>query len=130
VLKQKNILVVDDEESMRSLIGRTLEMEGYGVALASGGMSALELMGESEPDLIILDIKMPGLNGFEVLNVVRRYSDVPVIMLSALGEVTTIRDALVVGADDFIRKPFHMRELIARVKAKLRRCNGDDLIRK
>jgi DNA-binding response OmpR family regulator len=121
----KHILVIDDEESMRKLVARALETEGFSVMLASGGEVALELMEEREPDLVILDIKMPGMNGFQVLEVIRQRSDIPVIMLSGLGEVTTIRDALIIGADDFLRKPFYARELLARVKAKLRRCSNE-----
>ncbi|MBN2240461.1 MAG: response regulator [Dehalococcoidales bacterium] len=117
----KCIMVVDDEPSMRKVLKQTLQMGGYEVLLAEGGEQALELFDENDPDLIILDIKMPKINGFQVLKAIRKTSNVPVIMLSGMGEVTNIHDALSIGADDFIKKPFHMNELLARVKVKLRR---------
>lgn len=123
--QKKNIMVVDDEQALRNVVKRSLEIEGYNVLAASDGVMALTLIEDFKPDLVILDIKMPGLDGFQVLDIIRQRSDVPVIMLSALGEVTTVRDALAVGADDFLRKPFHIRELIARVKAKLRRVEPE-----
>jgi OmpR family response regulator RpaB len=119
--RKKNIMVVDDEESVRTVVKRLLEKEGYTVAAFADGVSALTSMADFKPHLVILDIKMPGLDGFQVLDIIRQRSDVPVIMLSALGEVTNVRDALAIGADDFLRKPFSTRELAARVKAKLRR---------
>ena len=96
--------------------------EGYVFAGATGGDSALALMHECQPDLILLDITMPGLDGFQVLELIRRKSQVPVIMLTGKGDITTLRESVEVGADDFIRKPFYPLELVARVKAKLRRA--------
>ena len=119
--KHPHIIVVDDEKEILRLLKRTLEPEGYDVATVNGGVSALLLMEERQPDLVILDIMMPGLDGFRVLELIRQHSNVPVIMLTARGEVTTVRDALVLGADDYMRKPFHTRELLARIRAKLRR---------
>jgi len=115
------ILVVDDESLMRRVLKQALEMEGYSVSEAPGGEDALDMVKQSQFDLVILDIKMPGLNGFQVLESIRKTSDMPVIMLSGLGETTNISNALLIGADDFIKKPFHMSELIARVQVKLRR---------
>ncbi len=120
--KHTCIMVVDDEQAILGLLNRTLEPEGYGVILADNGSSALELLEECRPDLVILDIMMPGLNGFQVLNLIRQRSNVPVIMLTARCEVTTLRDALSLGADDYMRKPFGTRELLARIRAKLRRA--------
>ncbi|GAF88395.1 unnamed protein product, partial [marine sediment metagenome] len=104
---------------------RTLEPEGYGVVVAADGGSALTLLEDCRPDLVILDIMMPGLNGFQVLDLIRQRSSVPVIMLTARGEVTTLRDALSLGADDYVRKPFSTQELLARIRAKLRRAGAE-----
>ena len=119
--KHTNIMVVDDELAILRLLSRTLKEEGYNVVTAPDGESALSQLAKYKPDLIILDIMMPGLNGFEVLDIIRKRSNIPVIMLTAIGEVTTIRDTLSLGADDYIKKPFGMLELMARVRAKLRR---------
>ena len=115
------IMVVDDEQEILRLLKRILESEGYDVALAPNGGSALVLLEEHRPDLVILDIKMPGLNGFEVLRILRERYDTPVIMLTAVREVTSVRDAIGVGADDYVTKPFNKAVLLARIKAKLRR---------
>ena len=119
------ILVVDDEEHVRKLLQRILEDAGYDVLTAGSGQEALDKLVQSEnqePQLILLDIMMPGLNGFQVLERIRRRFDIPVMMLTAKQEVTTVRDALAIGADDYMRKPFRTTELVARVKAKLRRA--------
>ena len=120
--KRRHIMIVDDEPEIRRLLKRTLELEGYGVTSADNGSSALATIKECQPDLVMLDIVMPGLNGFQVLNLIREHSDVPIIMLTGRCEVTSLRDALVLGADDYIRKPFHTKELLARIQAKLRRA--------
>ena len=116
------ILAVDDEETMLKLLRVNLTVEGYSIVTASNGISALELLEEYEPDLVILDIMMPGLDGFQVLDLIRQRSNVPVIMLTARSEETTLRDALVLGADDYVRKPFSVLELTARIRAKIRRA--------
>jgi len=118
--KRESILVVDDEETVRDLVRRTLEEAGYIVVIAAGGKEALDKM--SDVSLVLLDIKMPGLDGFQVLDLIRKFSDVPVIMLTAIDQVSTLRDAVDIGADDYITKPFRPLELVARVKAKLRRA--------
>jgi len=123
--KHSSIMVIDDEQAILRLLKRTLEPEGYDVVTANGGVSAFLLMEERRPDLVILDIMMPGLDGFRVLELIRQRSNVPVIMLTARGEVTTVRDALGLGADDYVRKPFHTRELLARIRAKLRRTGPE-----
>jgi len=115
-------MVVDDGQEMLRVLKRTFELEGYSVGIATDGSSALALLGERSPDLVILDIMMPGLDGFEVLDLIRQRSNVPVIMLTARCEVTSLQKALVAGADDYVRKPFRTRELVARVRAKLRRA--------
>jgi len=116
------IMAVDDEREILRLLNRTLKPEGYDVVTSVDGISALVLLQQRKPDLVILDIMMPGLDGFQVLDFIRKRSSVPVIMLTGRGEVTTVRDALVLGADDYVRKPFYPRELVARIRAKLRRA--------
>jgi len=116
------IMVVDDEQAILSLLKRTLEPEGYHVILADNGRAALALLEEHKPDLVILDIMMPGLDGFQVLDLLRQRSNVPVIMLTARREVVSLNKALGLGADDYVRKPFSTRELLARIRAKLRRA--------
>ena len=123
--KHPCIMVVDDEQAILKMLKRTLEPEGYGVVVADNGRSALELVEDCRPDLVILDIMMPGLNGFQVLDLIRQRSNIPVIMLTARCEVTTLHDALCLGADDYVRKPFGTRELLARIRAKLRRAEPD-----
>lgn len=115
------ILVVDDNESILQLLRVSLSLEGYQVVTASNGISALALMEECEPDLVVLDIIMPGLDGLQVLDRIRQRCNVPVIMLTAKCENTVLRDALGLGADDYVRKPFGIEVLLARIKAKLRR---------
>ena len=122
--KHTCIMVVDDEQAVLKLLNRTLEPEGYDVILADNGSSALALMEKHKPDLVILDIMMPGLDGFQVLGLIRERSNVPVIMLTAKREVNTVRDALVLGTDDYIRKPFCKGEFLARIRAKLRRAEA------
>ena len=119
--KHPYIMVVDDEQTMLRLLKRTLEPEGYRVIVADNGRSALALLEEHGPDLVILDIMMPGLDGFQVLDLIRQCSSVPVIMLTARCEVTTLCNALGLGADNYVRKPFRTQELLARIRAKLRR---------
>ena len=120
--KHTCIMVVDDEPGVRKLLKHCLEPEGYDVITVPDGNAALALMGKCQPDLIILDIMMPGLDGFQALDIIRQRSNVPVIMLTGRGEVNALRDALALGADDYVRKPFHTRELVARIRAKLRRA--------
>lgn len=117
-----HIMVVDDDQEMLQMLKRILELEGYGVAIVADGNLALALLKECKPDLVILDIMLPGLDGYQVLSLIRQHSDVPVIMLSARCEVTSLHKALALGADDYVRKPFRTRELVARIQAKLRRA--------
>ena len=119
--KRPYIMVVDHDQEILRMLNRTLELEGYGVAMATDDSSALTILEKHKPDLVILDIMMPELNGLQVLNLVRQHSNVPVIMLSAKTGVTFLKQALDAGADDYVRKPFRPRELAARIRAKLRR---------
>jgi two-component system alkaline phosphatase synthesis response regulator PhoP len=118
------ILVVDDERNIVDLVSAYLKKEGYQVFEASDGPSALESARANDPDLVILDIMLPGMDGLEVLNQLRRESDVYVILLTARTEEMDRVIGLSVGADDYVTKPFSPRELVARVKAALRRLKA------
>jgi DNA-binding response OmpR family regulator len=115
------ILLVEDEASLGSLVARELEAAGYRVRHALDGPSALDLFAEEAPDLVILDWMLPGLDGLEVLRRLRQTSPVPVLMLTARAEEIDRVIGLEVGADDYLTKPFGTRELVARVRALLRR---------
>jgi two-component system alkaline phosphatase synthesis response regulator PhoP len=115
------ILVVDDEPSITNLVSAYLKPEGYEVFVASDGNAGLKAARAFKPDLVILDVMLPGMDGVELLSRLRRESDVYVIMLTAKTEETDKIVGLSVGADDYVTKPFSPRELVARVKAALRR---------
>ena len=115
------ILVVDDDQALLKLIRRFLELGGYNVTTASDGEKALQLIDAEKPSLIILDVRMPGLNGYQVCERVRKLSNVPIIMLTAKAELDDVTQGFAVGADDYVAKPFGVDELLARVKAVLRR---------
>jgi len=116
------ILIADDDQDLLALIAFTLKQSGFAVIKAHDGMAALQLFQEEPPDLVVLDINMPGLNGFEVCKKIRDQSRVPVMMLTVRGEEEDLVKALELGADDYLNKPFSPRTLIARVKALLRRA--------
>ncbi len=127
------ILVVDDEEKMRRLVRMNLELEGYRVIEAEDGLKALEMVREHLPDLVILDVQMPNLDGFETLKMIREVSDVPVIMLTVRADEEDRVFGLDLGADDYLGKPFSPRELSSRIRAVLRRVKGpgasdDDIV--
>jgi len=115
------ILVIDDEPSITNLVGAYLKPEGYEVYIAADGNAGLKAARVFKPDLIILDVMLPGMDGIELLTHLRRESDAYVIMLTARTEETDKIIGLSVGADDYVTKPFSPRELVARVKAALRR---------
>jgi two-component system, OmpR family, alkaline phosphatase synthesis response regulator PhoP len=117
------ILVIDDEPSIINLVSAYLKPEGYEVYTAADGNAGLKAARAFKPDLIILDLMLPGMDGIELLSRLRRESDVYVIMLTARTEETDKIVGLSVGADDYVTKPFSPRELVARVKAALRRLN-------
>lgn len=123
-LERRRILVVDDEERMVRFIRMNLEHDGFQVSEAFNGKQAIQKMRDVTPDLILLDVMMPDLDGFEVLETVREFSNVPVIMLTAKGEEDDRVRGLEHGADDYITKPFSPRELVSRIKAVLRRTEG------
>jgi len=118
------ILVIDDEPSITKLVSAYLEPEGYEVFVASDGNAGLKAARAFKPDLIVLDVMLPGLDGIELLSRLRRESDVYVIMLTARTEETDKIVGLSIGADDYVTKPFSPRELVARVKAALRRIEA------
>ncbi len=120
----KNILVVDDEQKIVNIIKAYLEREGHKVVAAYDGRSALFLARTQAPDLIILDLMLPELSGWEVCRILRAESNVPIIMLTARDEDTDKIVGLELGADDYVTKPFNSRELVARVGAVLRRAEG------
>jgi DNA-binding response OmpR family regulator len=115
------VLVVDDEERLRDLVRGYLEHEGFAVLTVADGLSALDLARQHAPDLVVLDLMLPGLDGLEVCRRLRTFSDAYVIMLTAKAEEIDRIVGLEVGADDYLTKPFSPRELIARVRAMLRR---------
>ncbi|HNB41420.1 MAG: response regulator transcription factor [Anaerolineales bacterium] len=117
------ILVIDDEPSITNLVSAYLKPEGYEVFTAADGNAGLKAARAFKPDLIILDLMLPGIDGIELLSRLRRESDVYVIMLTARTDETDKIVGLSVGADDYVTKPFSPRELVARVKAALRRIN-------
>jgi two-component system response regulator ResD len=117
----RKVLVVDDEEPVRELLSLYLGKEGFQVIAARDGKEALRLNGEHHPDLIVLDLMLPGLDGREVCRQIRANSRVPIIMLTARGEEVDRIVGLELGADDYVVKPFSPRELVARAKAVLRR---------
>jgi two-component system KDP operon response regulator KdpE len=118
------ILVVDDEPRMTRFIRMNLELEGYHVIEAHDGIQALDKVRTELPDLVILDVMMPELDGFETLRMLREISNVPVIMLTVRDEEEDKVRGLELGADDYVTKPFSARELASRVKAVLRRAQG------
>jgi len=120
------ILVVDDERAVRESLRRALELEGYEIELADDGLAALAALEGDEPDAMILDVLMPGLDGLEVARRVRREgSRLPILMLTARVEVDDRVAGLDAGADDYVTKPFALEELLARVRALLRRTHED-----
>ena len=120
------ILSADDDKDLLALIGFTLSQAGYLVVKASDGPSAIKAFEAESPDLVILDINMPGASGFQVCEAVRSKSRVPVMMLTVRGEEEDLVKALELGADDYLTKPFSPRTLLARVKALLRRAGMEN----
>ncbi len=123
-MSKAKVLVIDDEQNILDLVRAYLEPEGYEVHTAQDGIAGLELVRTVKPDLIVLDIMLPGMDGIELLTHLRRESDVYVIMLTAKTEETDKIVGLTVGADDYVTKPFSPRELAARVRAALRRLQS------
>lgn len=121
---QKMIAVVDDDRNIAELIQLYLERDGYRTVIYSSGNALLEALGELTPDMVLLDIMLPGIDGLEVLKHLRKMSSIPVVMLTARGETFDKVLGLELGADDYLVKPFDGKELLARVKAVLRRTGS------
>ncbi len=117
----EKILIVEDETTLQETLAYNLKKQGYEVETASDGATALQIARQSHPDLIILDIMLPGLDGFEVCRLLRQEMSTPILMLTAKDDEIDRVVGLEVGADDYMTKPFSMRELMARIKAMLRR---------
>lgn len=118
----KTVLVIEDEPTLVATLRYNLEREGYLVLTATDGEAGLSLARTKKPDLVILDLMLPGMSGLEIVRLLRRESSVPVLMLTAKAEETDKVVGLELGADDYVTKPFSMRELLARVRAQLRRA--------
>ena len=126
--QQHSILVVDDEVSIRRIIETRLTMAGYKIFTAANGLEALEIFGHQDPDLIVLDVMMPELDGYCVCQAIRKTSRVPIIMLTAMSEVADRIAGLEMGADDYIVKPFSPKELESRIRSILRRADALNLL--
>jgi two-component system, OmpR family, response regulator RegX3 len=119
------VLLVEDEDSFVEALTVGLSKEGFEVSVARDGAEALEMFGEKEPDLILLDMMLPKISGLDVCRSIRDQSDVPIIIVTAKSEEIDTVVALEVGADDYVTKPYRMRELVARMRAVLRRAPGE-----
>lgn len=123
-MSNEKVLVVDDDTNICELLRLYLEKEGYAVSIANDGVSALQTFNRVQPDITLLDIMLPQLDGWQILREVRKTSNKPIIMLTAKGEVFDKVLGLELGADDYITKPFDTKEVIARIKAVLRRTGN------
>ncbi|HUS80115.1 MAG TPA: response regulator transcription factor [Armatimonadota bacterium] len=120
-MEDRRILIVEDDPQCSKLVATKLEAEGFDVTIAETGEQGLEIIEEDMPDLLILDLLLPGIDGIEVCRAIRRKLDLPIIMLTAKSDEIDVVIGLEVGADDYITKPFGMRELVARVRSMMRR---------
>ncbi len=121
----QRVMVVDDDRNICELLRLYLEKEGFDAVIAEDGQKALAMFDTAQPDLMLLDVMMPQLDGWQVCREIRKKSTCPIIMLTAKGEVFDKVLGLDLGADDYVTKPFEVKEVIARVKAVLRRCGAD-----
>src|ERR1700733_5232556 len=126
MLDHKHILVVDDESQITRVLRTSLSSQGYDIRVANDGETALEIMKDWAPDLVITDLSMPNMDGLELCRRLRTKTQIPIIVLSVRGEERTKVKALDAGADDYVTKPFGMEELLARVRANLRRERTDE----
>lgn len=122
-MSRLSVVIVDDDEKIAKLLRAYFEKEGFGVMVARDGYTALDMIQSQNPDLVILDLMLPGIDGYEVCRRVRKESDVPIIMLTARDEETDRLIGLEIGADDYVSKPFSPREVVARGKVILRRVH-------
>src|SRR5215472_15460823 len=121
---RRRVLVVDDEASVREVLSQYLELEGFVVLQAAGSLEALRLAQAQPPDLVVLDLMLPGIDGIEVCRRLRTASAVPIVMLTARGDEADKLTGFALGADDYVTKPFSPRELMARVRAIMRRVEA------
>lgn len=124
--QRTRILVVDDDAALAEMLQLVLHQEGFDAVWCARGDSALQVFRESRPDLVLLDLMLPGRDGVDVCREIRAESGVPVIMLTAKSDTTDVVEGLEAGADDYVPKPFKAKELIARVRTRLRRLPADD----
>lgn len=125
-METAKVLIVEDDPDVRTALTRALSFEGYDIATASDGGRGLEAVAQDPPDVIVLDVMMPFVDGLEMCRRLRaKGNDTPVLMLTALGEISDRVDGLDAGADDYLAKPFALEEMLARIRALLRRSSGD-----
>ena len=124
--KKASVMIVDDDIRMLRMMRRTLELEGFSVLVASSGEASLRIFEKETPDLVLLDIMMPDMDGYTVCQRIREFSQIPIIMVTAKGEDNEKVEGLDIGADDYVTKPFSASELTARVRAMLRRTGTHD----
>ena len=125
-MANQKILIVDDDRNICELLRLYIEKEGYATAIANDGAEAVAMFEQEKPALILLDIMLPKMDGWQVCREIRKTSDVPIIMLTAKGEVFDKILGLELGADDYVVKPFEAKEVVARIRAVLRRVGGSD----
>jgi two-component system phosphate regulon response regulator OmpR len=121
---KSTILVIDDDEKLNKLLSVYFERFGYDILTATHPKEGMNILDQKKPDIVVLDIMLPDMDGFEVLREIRRFNTIPIIMLTARGEVTDRIVGLELGADDYLPKPFEPRELLARIQSILRRTEG------
>lgn len=121
------ILIVDDDKSLAEMVGIVLRNEGFEALYAPSGDTALKIFESQKPDLVLLDLMLPGVDGIEVCREIRKTSGVPIIMLTAKGDATDVVNGLETGADDYVVKPFNPKELIARIRARLRPISAEEV---
>lgn len=121
---ETRVLTVEDDDAIRTVVRLALEDEGWGVLEADNGEDALEIFRAEGADVVLIDIMLPGMNGFEVCRSIRRTTDVPIIMVTARSDTHDVVAGLEAGADDYLTKPFHVEELMARINALMRRAGG------
>jgi DNA-binding response OmpR family regulator len=123
--EKQRILLVDDDQDTARVLNRTLKLEGFDTVIVTDEDSAINLLDKIKPDMVILDELMPGRDNLQAVDHIRKHSDVPIIMLSQEYGMESLRQALSHGADDYIRKPFGAKSIVARIRAKLRRNSAN-----
>lgn len=122
--KPARVLVVDDDEALSEMLGIVLRGEGFDPVFCADGAAAVQAFRDSHPDLVLLDVMLPGMDGVAICGQIRRESGVPIVMLTAKGDTVDVVGGLEAGADDYITKPFKPKELVARIRARVRRLDG------